>query len=427
MKDIIAEGAKPEVLILSIEYPPKAGAGTHVFELANGLVQAGWNVSVLAPTSGEQVTRTNSRVKEILVRPSAATCASAAHLSRVQGVLAVNDDLIEQGGKFLDQQAARPALIHCHDWYVYPAAKALSQRFAIPVVGTAHSTSEPIVRWWGQLPDAEVVQQEKALYCNADALITVSHSMGQIIQKAHNLPAGRISIVHNGLDVAPFMNPLAKGEALAKMRQTVAASDEKIILYAGRLTPQKGISALFASASRVIKEMPRAKYLIAGEADSLESAGMLKSLTAAHPDLRGSMKLLGRLSRKQLALLYQVVDLAVVPSIYEPFGYAAIEAMAAGVPVIATTGGGFLEIIEHGKTGLLVSVRENGDGAHTVDLDELIAAQLRLLGDAVSARELGRAGQQHAVTTFNVERMVQSTVAVYQRTIQRRYSQWQKA
>jgi glycosyltransferase involved in cell wall biosynthesis len=303
----------------------------------------------------------------------------------------------------------------------------LSQRFAIPLVGTAHSTSEPIVRWWGQVPDAEVVQQEKALYGNADSLITVSHSMGRIIRTAHNLPADRISIVHNGLNVAPFMNPPIKGEALAKMRQTVAASDEKIILYAGRLTPQKGISALFASASRVIKEMPRAKYLIAGEADSLESAKMLKSLTEQYPDLRGGMKLLGRLSRRQLALLYQVADLAVVPSIYEPFGYAAIEAMAAGVPVIATTGGGFLEIIEHGKTGLLVNVSENGDGARAVDLDELIAAQLRLLGDEVGARELGRAGQQHAVTTFNVERMVRSTVAVYQRTIQPRYSQWQKA
>ena len=93
-----AAGATPDVLILSIEYPPKAGAGTHVFELAHGLVAFGCNVSILAPTSGEQVTRANSPVKEILVQPSAATCASAAHLSRVQGVLAVNHDLVEQGG-----------------------------------------------------------------------------------------------------------------------------------------------------------------------------------------------------------------------------------------------------------------------------------------------------------------------------------------
>jgi starch synthase len=413
-----AAGATPDVLILSIEYPPRAGAGTHVFELAHGLVEFGCNVSILAPTSGEQGIRANTPIKEILVRPSAATCASAAHLSRVQGVLAVNNDLIEQGGAFLARQAEKPALIHCHDWYAFPAAQALSKRFAIPVVGTAHSTSEPIVRWWGQLPDEEVVRQEKALYFNADSLITVSHSMGRIIQAAHGLPDTRISIVHNGLNVAPFMHPTANGEAIAKMRRSVAAWDEKIIIYAGRLTPQKGISALFAAASQVIKEMPKAKYLIAGEADSLESSKMLKSLTAKYPDLRNRVKLLGRLSRKQLALLYQVADIAVVPSIYEPFGYAAIEAMSAGVPVIATNGGGFLEIIEHGKTGLLVNVRENGGGLRAVEVDELIAAQLNLLSDSVRARELGRAGQQHAVTTFSVERMVRATVAVYQRALQ---------
>jgi len=242
--------------------------------------------------------------------------------------------------------------------------------------------------------------------------------MGRIIQTANGLPDNHINIVHNGLDVAPFMNPGATGEAIAKMRQSVAASDEKIIIYAGRLTPQKGIGALFASASQVIKEMPGVKYLIAGEADSLESSKMMKSLTEEYPNLRKRVKLLGRLSRKQLALLYQVADIALVPSIYEPFGYAAIEAMSAGVPVIATSAGGFLEIIEHGKTGLLVKVHENRGGPHSVDVDELVAAQLSLLGNKSRAGEIGRAGQQHAVTTFSVEKMVRSTAEVYRRAIQ---------
>jgi glycosyltransferase involved in cell wall biosynthesis len=406
-----------KVLILSFEYPPRAGAGTHVFELATGLNEAGCSVAVLAPTAGAPVKTHDDSITEHLVQPSAETCAIAARGSRVQGVLAVNEDLIARGQSLIFDHRQRPDVIHCHDWYTFPAAQELRRRFGIPVVGTAHSTSDPIVIWWGETPDNEVVRQEKALYRTADALITVSHSLRDIIQAVHEVPCKRIHVIHNGLNVERFMRPRLDPQQINKLRSTIAAPDEKIVIFAGRLTSQKGISALLASASQVLAANLRVRYLILGEADSLDSSRMIKEWAERYAGAHNHIKLLGRVSRKQLAILYHLADLALVPSLYEPFGYAAIEAMAAGVPVIATGVGGLAEIIEDGKTGLLVKVHADANGPHRVDVEGLTTAQLDLLSNNVKAKELGRAGQQHVSSHFGLQRMINSTIQVYRQVI----------
>jgi glycosyltransferase involved in cell wall biosynthesis len=409
--------------MLSLEYPPDivGGLGTHVFELITGLAQTDSVVDLLAfsPRNSKVVETPETRVH--FIAPSAATRHFIQQTTMVHRAvteaLCFNHELTAYGQKLIEKQRPGPDLIHCHDWFTFPAAIELKRRFGIPVVGTIHILNHPIVRRWGMLPDQEVEQQERNNYCQADTLITVSESMREIIRSTYELPADRIHVVHNGLDVQPFMKTALSPAGLGRLRQSIAALDEKIVIFAGRLTPQKGIAPLFAAAAQVLEQYPKVRYLIIGEPDAPDSEQMVQQLLDQYPSLKEKIKLLGKVSRKQLAILYQIADIALVPSVYEPFGYAAVEAMGAAVPVVATRVGGLAEIIEDGKTGLLVPVQAVEGDLHQVDEKALVAAQLALLRDGLLAKQIGAAGQRHVADKFNLQAMARSTMRVYRHAI----------
>jgi glycosyltransferase involved in cell wall biosynthesis len=258
----------------------------------------------------------------------------------------------------------------------------------------------------------------RELCANATTIITVSRSLAKIIAETYAIPLEHICVVHNGMDIELFQRT-AKPARLTKLRQAIAPQGEQIILFAGRLVPQKGIHALFAAAERVVAEYPGVRYLIVGAPFTQEHETMLHELTQRYPNAERHMKRLGRVPRSQLAQLYQIADLALIPSIYEPFGYAAIEAMAAGVPVIASRVGGLAEIIDHGVTGWLVPVHTPPTGPHQVDVDELAAAQLHLLGDRPLAQRLARAAHTQVIERFTISKMAQATLQAYQHTLAR--------
>ncbi len=403
------------VMALSLEYTPKlsGGMGTQVYELSRGLAGAGHRVSVLAYTSGEpqELRRPNETVH--LISPSVGAGSTRARPSMAEGILEFNEALIARAAPLIDEARQRPDVLHFHNWATYPAAKALGERFGIPGFGTVHFISEPIERWWGQTPDPEIVEQERRMFAEAKALVAVSHSLRSVVRSAYALNGASFGVVHNGLDPTPFASLAGRGADRERLRRAVAAADEKLVLFAGRLNLQKGVPALLASAARVLEEYPRARYLMVGEPDSRDFGATLERTLDELPVLRRRVTWMGKLPRRQLAALYQVADLAVVPSIYEPFGYAAIEAMAAAVPLVASRVGGLAEIVEDGVSGLLVPVEEPPSAAHTVDVDALAAAQLELLRDAGRAQEVGRAARRRAIQDFSVERMVASTTEAY--------------
>lgn len=410
------------IIVMALEYPPKAGTGTCVFELVEGLDRSGYEVTVIAPSATSSATFRQSNVTTYLVAASEATNSAIKHSSTVRGILAMNEDLLAFGQGLMAGTERRPDVIHCHDWFTFPAARQLGSQFGIPVVGTAHYTSDPIDEWWGLKPEAELLEQEKSLFCDSDKLIVVSHSVRDLIQSSYGLADDRLRVVYNGLQAGPFIKHRSNPEQMKLLRASIAATHEKIILFAGRLTPQKGISSLFASAAQVVSEEPNVRYLLVGEPDSRASADAVTRLLQRYSNISDKLKLLGWVPRKQVALLYGIADIVVIPSIYETFGYTALEAMASGAAVVASDVGGLAEIIQHGRTGLLVPVHRDHSGRHRVDVDELTAAQLTLLNDAAFARELARAGQQHVLSEFTVERMVSSTVEVYLQAITGRQS-----
>jgi len=409
-----ADQPAPRILMLSTEYPPEilGGLGTYVYELAVGMVARGYQVDVLTLAFHTAATEQSERLTVHRIQPSAAQQAQAAPAFD-DLVLQFNQDVLAYARPLLADAARLPDLIHCNDWFLCEAATALSRQFGIPLVCTMHLLREPLQRWWGEPLEQLAAQQERALCSQATAIITVSESMRAILLDVHGLPASRVHVVYNGMAFQPLERARLAPALVTALRQRVAAPHERIVLFAGRISPQKGIAALFEAADLVVREQPQVRYVLVGNPPSRDQGLMLQEIQARYPALQGKVTVINHVAREQLFHLYQVADIVQVPSIYEPFGYVAVEALALGLPVVATAVGGLAEIIRHEQTGLLVPVLTTAGLPHRVDAGALAAAQLRLLGDAALAQSLAQAGQAFVPRTFTLERMIAGTEQVY--------------
>jgi len=405
------------ILMLSMEYSPEisGGVGTHVQELSAGLSRHGDRVAVVACTVGEmQKLVENNRTVYLIPPEQGATSTSQ---SITWGILAFNRQLVGFVRQTVLSEWNTPDLVHCHNWLTFPAAYELGRSLKVPVICTIQFVSEPCERWWGQTPDPEIVEQETRACQEADGVITVSHSLRSILQHTRGIPDHKIHVIHNGMNVEAFSRKDISALHLNKLRAAVAPDGEKIVLFAGRLNPQKGVSAIFASMPSVFEHCQDVKYVFVGEPDSQQFANTLRQMLDESPALKARTMFLGKLPRDKLAALYRIADVALVPSVYEPFGYAAIEAMAAKVPLVATAAGGLAEIVDHGKTGISIPIHIEDNGLHSVDVATLAAATVQLLRDGEFARQLAAAGEEKARGTFGIETMVRSTHAIYEAVV----------
>jgi len=404
------------VLLLSPEYTPElsGGVGTSMQELTDALCLAGCEVEVVACTYRHADSFREANKIVHFLEPVNQNGNGRSKPSVTENILGFNDSMTSYAHKLIAER--RPDVIHCQNWVTFPAGHRLHSDFKIPLVTTVHYLSEPIERWWGQVPDPDIVEQENRMFRDAASLVTVSASMKALIENTYDVSCKQIPVVYNGMDASRFINPVLGCDAAAQLRRSIAEPHEKIVLFCGRLNPQKGISALLDSAFIVMQENPNACLVIAGEPDSPEASALVREKMAHTSVLRKRTKLLGKLPRKQLGLLYQIADIAVISSVYEPFGYAVIESMAAGVPVIATAAGGPAEIVQHERTGLLVPINVEGN-IHSVDCAKLASAQLTLLEDSATAKQFGIAGRQRVLETFNLSRWGEAMAQIYDQTI----------
>lgn len=408
-----------KVLFFSMEYGPSisGGAGTYASELVEGLAQSGQEVTVISSSMGES--RIERRGPLIACFLSLADGAhSVSQDSPVGGILAWNERLFASAKQLLADGAPRPDVVHCTNWIAFPAARRLARELGVPLLASIQYLSKPVEKWWGQQPDPAIVEQERRLCREADLLLPVSHSVAGLLRRNYQVPEEKMRVVHNGLD-GTFFAQRAAAERLARLRASLLGPEDKLVLFAGRLNPMKGVTFLVESAARVAAARRSVRYALVGGADNRDYGEAVRQRIARHPILEGRILLLGKLPRHQLALLYQVADLAVVPSIYEPCGFASLEAMAAGLPVVGTAVGGISEMIAHDKTGLLVPVVPARDGRREVDVEALARAQLTLLDDPEAARRLGEAGRLRLQELFSRERLVAKTLAAFNHCVAR--------
>jgi glycogen(starch) synthase len=339
------------VLILSWEYPPliEGGLARHVRKLSENLASLGVEVHVLTrgreESPFEELTAgvTLHRVREPR-RP--------AELSEfITWVEHMNTDMLAAGVELGDRQDFD--VVHGHDWLVAVAGDHLAKRFRAPLAITIHATEYGRHQGWvDKHPQSHIHSVENWMANRADQLITCSAYMRDHVSDIYAIEEERIAVIPNGIDPAD-LHPLDESER-ASLRARFAAPHEKLVLLVGRLVYEKGFQIALEAMPRVIEKVGNVRFVVAGSGTHEEQLrAQAKELGL---DAHGTF--LGWIGDDMLHSLYRIADLTVVPSIYEPFGLVALEAMACGCPCLVADTGGLREVVPHEEVGLRFRSRD---------------------------------------------------------------------
>jgi glycogen(starch) synthase len=388
------------VLLLSWEYPPviEGGLARHVRKLAEALVRQGVVVDVLTRGVGDGPLSAQPGVDELggVTVHRVAEPSWPRDLDRfVAWVEQMNGDMLAAGEALAATN--RYDLIHGHDWLVAQAAAALAERVGVPYVTTIHATEHGRHQGWVQdHPQSHIHSVERWMARRADAVIVCSYYMRGHVADIFDIDERRIAVIPNGIDPSE----LRPAGDLQRLRAEFAEPHEKLVLFVGRLVYEKGFQLALDALPSVIEQVENVRFLVAG---SGTHEAELKA-QAARLGLSDYGGFLGWIGDDVLHSLYRIADLCVVPSIYEPFGIVALEAMASGCPCIVADTGGLREVVPLGER---VGLRFNGgDAAHLGVMIE------RLLVDEPLRERLVTEASEH-VLRFDWDDIAQRTGGIY--------------
>jgi len=372
------------VRVLMVVRPASGGMKEHVLALARGLVARGHEVEFAAPATSEitEAARTSGfTVFDIpLVGP----------LNPVQDPRAVRAlaRIIHDG---------RYDIVHAHGFkagFIGRLAVRTAGGGLGPFIVTAHNhvltrTDTPAAARW------RYRTVERSLERYVTRYIAVSESIARELLDAYNLPAEKVAVVRNGVDVTPF---LAEQDCASARVSLGVPADVPVVGLAARFSAQKGLRDLVAATPELIRRVPGVRVVIGG-------SGPLES------ELRSQAMALGVTDAVvwpghvlNMPRFLSALDVFVSPATTEAFGIALIEAAAAGVPTVATRVGGVPEVILDGETGLLVAPH---------DPTALAGAVAGLLDDRRTAVKLAEHARRRAIMEYSPDSMVEGTLAVY--------------
>jgi len=359
------------VMMFSWEFPPRiiGGISPHVYHLSKSLARNGVKVYVVtcdfpgAPrhevVDGVEVFRIDSYKNPA---PDFATW-----------VYLMNMNMQKEAAALVKSLDGKVDVFHAHDWLVANAGIGLKHVFRKPLLATIHSTE--IGRRNGINSDYERMIHETEAWLTYEAwkVICCSNYMVSHVRWAFGLPEDKLVMIPNGVNVQEYTEN--KNTDLSQFRRRFALPEEKIVLFVGRLVYEKGIH-VFTNAVPKILEKVNAKFVIVGNGYMKEPlSNLVKGMGLAH-----KVVFTGFVDDETLKNLQRCADVCVVPSLFEPFGIVALEAMAAKSPVVVSDTGGLSEIVEHDVSGVKV-YPDNPDslawGIQRVLLDENYANRLR--------------------------------------------------
>ncbi|OLZ74187.1 glycosyl transferase family 1 [Streptomyces sp. IMTB 2501] len=296
-------------------------------------------------------------------------------------------------------------LVHSHTWYANLAGHLAKLQYGIPHVVTAHSL-EPLRPWKAeQLGGGYALSSwaERTAIEAADAVIAVSGAMREDILACYPaLDPAAVHIVHNGIDTRLY-RPDHGTDALTRHG---IDPDRPYVLFVGRITRQKGVPHLL----RAVRDIdPGAQVVLcAGAPDTSEIDREFRELFEELSRARAGVFWIPQmLPRPEVIQLLTRAAVFVCPSVYEPLGIVNLEAMACGTPVVASRVGGIPEVVEDGRTGLLVDTDDGFEAGLTRALDSV-------LGDPAAARRMGEAGRERAALEFGWDTVARRTAALYE-------------
>ena len=384
------------VLIVSWEYPPliEGGLARHVRKLSEALVARDVEVHVL--TRGGEESTVEEQIGGVqihrIVEPERPTDLAEF----VTWVERMNSDMLAAGVELGDRIDFD--LVHGHDWLVAGACDRLARRFKCPLVTTIHATEYGRHQGWvDKHPQSHIHGVEKWMANRSDRVIACSSFMRDQIADIFSVEESRITVIPNGID--PDDLPAGDPAELADLRSQFAAPGENLVLLIGRLVYEKGFQLALEAMPRVIEEVPNTRFLVAGS--GTHEAELHKQ--AKELGLMEHGTFLGWIGDDVLHSLYRIADLTVVPSIYEPFGLVALEAMASECPCIAADTGGLREVVPLEGAGLRFRAS---------DPEHLAEAAIQVLSDERLSQKMIAEGLAH-IRLFDWEDVAGRTLDLY--------------
>lgn len=223
-------------------------------------------------------------------------------------------------------------VVHAHDWLTFPAGIAVAQATGKPLVVHVHSTEYDRSGEHGNT----IVRDIERDGCHAATrIIAVSRRTKAVLVERYGLPEEKIEVVYNGIENGPANPDIKIPPKIAK--------DDKIVLFLGRVTMQKGPEYFIQAAKRVLEKMDNVKFVVAGTGDKIQELIEM----AARAGIGPKVVFTGFLRGDDVEKVFKMADVYVMPSVSEPFGIAPLEAISHDVPVIMSKQSGVSEVIEH--------------------------------------------------------------------------------
>jgi glycogen synthase len=382
-------------LILSWEYPPliEGGLARHVRKLSENLVDHDVEVHVL--TRGHEESPAEEERGGVLVHRVREPERPRELGEFVTWIEHMNADMLAAGVELGDRYDFD--LVHGHDWLVAVAGDHLAKRFRCPLVVTIHATEYGRHQGWvNEHPQSHIHGVETWMANRAERVITCSSYMREHVADIYGLEERRIAVIPNGIDPSE----LVPVDDLDHLRAQFAAPDERLVLLVGRLVYEKGFQLALEALPGLIERLGDVRFLVAGS--GTHEVELRKQASELGLDEHGTF--LGWIGDDVLHSLYRIADLTVVPSIYEPFGLVALEAMASGCPCLVSDTGGLREVVPNESVGLRFRSR---------DPSSLATMAERLLTDDRLRERLVAEAQEH-VLTFDWADVARQVAAVYE-------------
>jgi len=383
------------VLILSWEYPPliEGGLARHVRKLSENLVAQGVDVHVL--TRGHEESPAEEEIRGVVVHRVREPDRPRELAEFVTWVEHMNADMLAAGVELGDRFTFD--VVHGHDWLVAVAGDHLAKRFRCPLAVTIHATEYGRHQGWvDKHPQSHIHGVERWMANRADRVITCSAYMREHVADIYGLEEERITVIPNGIDPSELI-PVAD---LDSLRRRFAEPHERLVLLVGRLVYEKGFQLALEALPGLIERLADVRFVVAGSGTHEQEL----RAQANELGLDGHGTFLGWIGDDVLHSLYRIADLCVVPSIYEPFGLVALEAMASGCPCLVADTGGLREVVPNEDVGLRFRSRDPASLARMAE---------RILTDADLRERLVTEATEH-VLGFDWADVAEQAAAVYE-------------